>query len=259
MRLQETYETSTIHDRWREVYRTDPAQIAFDEEVYDWLFRRLFISEDKGLWLDAGCGTGLHAIQLANRNASVIGVDVSSTAIDTAKSAAKSDDKGLRISFRTASLEEPLNLGVDHVHCRGVLMHIPEWETALKNLCESTAPGGFLVLFESNSSSFEALIVRATRLFKRRKSTLLSTPAGLEFWSEFQGKPFLVRMANLRALERVVRTNGITPLFKRSIALFDLNRFPKSLRRPVLSLNKLWFRFNLPFSAGVVLVGKKEH
>jgi SAM-dependent methyltransferase len=259
MRLQETYAASPIHDRWREVYRTDPGQIAFDEEVYDWLFRRLFKSNDRGVWLDAGCGTGLHAIQLANRGASVVAVDVSSSAIETAKSAVESLDIGSRVSFQTASLEEPLKLRADHVHCRGVLMHIPEWESALKNLCESTAPGGFLVLFETHSRSFEALIVRAARWFKPRKSTLKSTPAGLEFWSEFEGKPFLVRMANLKALERVMRAKGVTPLLRQSLGLFDFNRFPKAARRPVLFLNKLWFRFNLPFPVSVILVGKKEH
>ncbi len=80
----------------------------------------------------------------------------------------------------------------------------------------------------------------------------------MEFWSDVDGKPFLVRMANLKKLEQALRDNNVKPLIKRPVELFDPNRFPERMRGLVCRLNMLWFRYNLPFGAGFILVGQKE-
>lgn len=256
MRLHSTFEDSSIHDQWTHVYRRSPEQNQLDDAVYDWLFAK-FIPE--GRWMDAGCGTGLRTAQLAKRGAEVVAVDVSPKVLELARSSVKATEYGSRITFQVAALEEPLDhIRVDNVHCRGVLQHIPEWEAALANICACVHPDKFIVLFESNHRSLEAMIVRIIRIFAARESQLRSGTSGMEFWSDVDGKPFLVRMANLKKLEQALRDNNVKPLIKRPVELFDPNRFPERMRGLVCRLNMLWFRYNLPFGAGFILVGQKE-
>ncbi len=62
-------------------------------------------------------------------------------------------------------------------------MHVPDWERALSELCRVLKPHGKLVLIEANRSSIEARLVGLVRAVSRRKSELVRTPGGLEFWS----------------------------------------------------------------------------
>ena len=209
VQLHATYGSSEIHDEWRHVYRSNPRQFAFDEAIYDWLFDRI---KPTGVWLDAGCGSGDHSIRLARRAANVVSVDISPVILEVAKEAAKSQGVDSRIRFECHALEDlPRDLQVNNVHCRGVLMHIPDWRSSLENLCRCLKPGGNLVIFETNARSLEGWIVKAVRRFQKRKSRMEETPGGLEFWSEVRGEPFLVRLANLDLLEAALVDFGVDP------------------------------------------------
>lgn len=256
MRLEETYRRPEIHSTWRRVYRSSTRQQRFDDAVYRWIFERL---KPAGRWLDAGCGSGDHTLRLAAGAGSVWAVDISPYALEAAQEKVRSRGLDSRVSFERCALEDLGAAGqVDHVHCRGVLMHIPDWRAALARLCAAARKGGYVVIFESNSRCFEALLVRMVRCFQRRRSRMTATADGLEFWSESNGAPFLVRMTNLAALEREMRAHQVEPLVTRTIALFDLNRFPAMLRPWVVILNRLWYRFNLPWGSGVVVIGRKD-
>jgi ubiquinone/menaquinone biosynthesis C-methylase UbiE len=50
--------------------------------------------------LDAGCGTGENALQVASLGLSVLGVDVAETALAIAR--AKADDRGIEVEFAAA-------------------------------------------------------------------------------------------------------------------------------------------------------------
>jgi SAM-dependent methyltransferase len=256
--LHSTYADSTLHDQWRRVYRSDPRQLALDELMYDWLFRRV---QPRGAWLDAGCGSGERTLMLARRADSVLGVDLSPTVLKVATANAALQ-VGLRVQFECSGLEE-LNgervsrFGCHNVHCRGVLMHIPEWRAALVNLCRCAKSGGYVVVFENNSRSLETMIVRLLRCMVRPRSSMAATDGGLEFHSEPGEKHFVVRMADLDTIEQVMRAENVAPLLRRAICLFDSNRFPARVRPMVISLNRLWFRGNLPLASGVMIVGRK--
>jgi 2-polyprenyl-3-methyl-5-hydroxy-6-metoxy-1,4-benzoquinol methylase len=255
--LRTTYADSNVHhDRWRDVYRRNPSQRRFDDEIYRWLSQQI---QPRGSWLDAGCGSGEHSIRLARLFADVLAVDLSPKVLKAAAEEAERQGLSDRIRYQCHALEElPPGLESTNVHCRGVIMHIPAWREALRNISRCVKPGGYLILCENDRRSVEAWLVMGLRRILRRRSRVEVTEGGLEFWSEPQGKPFVVRMANLDALESTIRECGIKPLFRRSVALFDLNRFPRPLRAFVVQLNRAWFRLNLPFASGVLIVAQRD-
>lgn len=257
--LRSTYSDPAIHDNWRRIYRSDPRQLAFDEFLYDWLFRKL---QPQGEWLDAGCGSGERTFMLAKRAGSALGIDISPNILEAARANAAALQLEDRVRFECSGLEELNAEAISrfrrrNVHFRGVLMHIPAWRPALENVCRCAESGGYVVVMESSYRSLEVLIVKLLRWMKRPCSRMVVTDGGLEFQSESEGKAFVVRMANVDAIKDVMRAEGVEPFLLRSTSVFDIARFPASLRPFVIWLNRLWCRGNLPFALGVVIVGKK--
>jgi len=255
MRLDRTYGDAAIHDAWHAVYRQDPAQAAFDDRVYDWLFERL---KPTSRWIDAGCGTGHHALRLAARGSHVTAVDLSPNALATAENAAAATPFASRIRFLCRPLDDLEGVDPANVHCRGVLMHIPQWRESIASLCRSVEPGGYLVLFESNTRAIETAIVRMMRRIVSVKSKVIANESGLEFWSEINGNPFLARVFNLGAIDDEVRAHGLNPVLRRPLFLWDVNRIPAPLRKIARGMNRLWFTTRAPFAAGVILVYRKN-
>jgi 2-polyprenyl-3-methyl-5-hydroxy-6-metoxy-1,4-benzoquinol methylase len=257
MLLENTYRDPKIHNNWRRVYHANKAQSRFDDAVYNWLFVTL---QPRGKWLDAGCGTGEHSVRVAgSTGADVLAIDISSVALNLASETIQSQALERKISLECYSLEElPPSLKVDHVHSRGVLMHIPKWRSALGNLCHAIPDGGYLVLFENNCWSLEMLVVRAIRCVRHCHSQMVHADGGVEFWSEENGKPFVVRAAKIDALVTAMKSDGIGVVLRRTACLFDIYRIPSLIRPVVIALNRIWFRWNLPFGSGVILVGKRS-
>jgi SAM-dependent methyltransferase len=257
-RLDSTYSEASIHNQWQAVYRRSRAQIAFDGAVYRWLFRKI---KPASGWLDAGCGTGQHAFRLAAHGCDVTCVDISAEALAEARRRVPPAVSG-RIRFFQCALEDLSTSSIPHeignVHCRGVLMHTPDWRTAVRNLSPYVQNGGYFVIFESNAASLEWAIVRFIRWFGGRKSRMSRTEAGLEFWAEKEGHPFLVRMFDLNAIARELATLGYTLYARRSLFLLDINRIPPAIRTPFRLLNHLWFMLNGPLSSGVVLIFRRD-
>jgi SAM-dependent methyltransferase len=255
MRLIRTYERPDLHLRWQGAYRTSSV-LALDARVYEWISTRVQAAKS---WLDAGCGYGERTVFLARRSLDVTAVDVSPLALENATATIAAAGLSERVRFYSGTLEE---LRIDrlfqNVHCRGVLMHIPDWKAALGSLCASLERGGHLVIFENDMVSIEAALVVLARSFFRTKSRLLRTADGLEFWSRQDGLPFVVRMANLRTLRREMAKNGVRWQAVRPTAVVDPNRLPASLRALEGPLNALWFAARLPLGSAVVIIGRKE-
>jgi len=256
MLLEKTYHDPKIHNDWRRVYHSTKTQSDFDDAVYDWLLPSL---QPRGKWLDAGCGAGEHSVRIArSTGADVLAIDISRVALKLASETVQLQSLDGQISFERHALEQlPPSLGVDNVHSRGVLMHIPEWRSALASLCRCVPIGGYLILFENNCSSLELMIVKAIRSVRRCHSQMVDSDGGVEFWSEENGKPFVVRAASISTLVTAMKVQGIELVMQRTASLFDLNRIPSMLRPVAVALNRMWFRWNLPFGSGAILVGKR--
>jgi ubiquinone/menaquinone biosynthesis C-methylase UbiE len=94
--------------------------------------------------LDLGCGQGLQTQLLARRCANVVGVDVSSSAIEKAKWRQRFSPVRSRLHYYCSPLEAaglPAN-HFDHVFSFCVLEHIPNLDVVLAELARIVKPGG---------------------------------------------------------------------------------------------------------------------
>ena len=118
-------------------------------------FERLFAERGVGRLLDVACGTGHHAIALAQRGYEVVGSDVSQGMISRAQENAAA--AGVRVTFFQAALgelgkwvEEPY----DALLCLGnslpSLLREDALKDALADLAQVLVPGGLLVLQNLN-------------------------------------------------------------------------------------------------------------
>jgi ubiquinone/menaquinone biosynthesis C-methylase UbiE len=214
------------------------------------------------LFLDAGCGTGDHSIRIAQRGYECFSVDISETVLRRAEKKIEQQAAGSKVHLSCQALE---NLAFaentfDCVHCRGVLMHIPDWQAALANLCRVLKPGGKIVIVEGSKASLDAVIVQLGRLVMKRQSRLVETAGGLEFWSNVKGSPFLVRMANINYLVRQLNALGIRHKKSFTTEFLGIGRVPAGIvRNSVITSNRLCFALHFPsfLSNGVALIGEK--
>ena len=260
MRLKKTYDQVALHAGWEAAYRGNARQDRLNESMLDRMLQVMQVPP-AGLVLDAGCGVGDHTMRLARRGYRCVAADISERVLGAARARAQEAGVAGRVWFINQALEDlALRPVFDAVHCRGVLMHIPEWERALAALCGALRPGGAIAIVEGNQRSVEAAMVRLVRMVQSRRSRLVKTNGGLEFWSSYHGEPFVVRMADPRALRRALRAQGIRVVSTFAAEFWDIHRIPtRPLREAAISYNRAYFKLRLPAwpSAGNVIIGVK--
>jgi len=137
--------------------------------IVAWLIdRRILPGADM---LDAGCGSGRYAIELARRGYVVHGVDRSPDLIDVAKRAV-GDSTG-RVTFDVRDIANLPSSRYAGVLCRGVLNDILDDESrdaVFRAFAEALHPHGVLIL---DVRDWSASVERKTRepLFRKRVST----------------------------------------------------------------------------------------
>jgi magnesium-protoporphyrin O-methyltransferase len=72
--------------------------------------------------LDAGCGTGALAIEMARRGADVVGIDLSASLIELARSRMHEAGAG-RVNFKVGDMLHPALGRFDHIICMDSLIH----------------------------------------------------------------------------------------------------------------------------------------
>ena len=90
--------------------------------------------------LDAGCGTGLLAIEAARRGADVVAVDLSANLIALARERLSADADAKRIEFHVGDMLDAKFGDFDHVVTMDTLIHypLPDVAIALGRLAERT-------------------------------------------------------------------------------------------------------------------------
>ena len=261
MPLRDTFESSELHQRWESVYRTHPRLDSLNDRILERLLEIMRLAPGASI-LDAGCGVGSHLVRFARRGFECTGVDISRTILEQAADNVARNRVGDHVRLHCQALE---NLALasgsfDAVHCRGVLMHIPDWKRALAELVRVLKPGGRIAILEANHRAVEAHLVRVARRFRASQSRMQVTPDGMEFWSEEGGHPFVQRVADQQALKRELDSKGVRLLGGFAAEFWDVNRFPTGFfREAAIRFNQLWFAVHGPAAAshGVALVGEK--
>jgi 2-polyprenyl-3-methyl-5-hydroxy-6-metoxy-1,4-benzoquinol methylase len=90
-------------EAWEKVYlmTSNPFDV---EEPYQWIVDLETKGKIMGTVLDAGCGAGHNSIYLARQGYTVVGMDISSNAIERAKH--KASEKGVAVEFIQANIVE---------------------------------------------------------------------------------------------------------------------------------------------------------
>ena len=100
--------------------------------------------------LDAGCGTGVGTEYLVHLNpqASVVGIDLSSGALEVATQRCRRSGAD-RVEFHHLSLydAEQLDGEFELINCVGVLHHLPDPIRGIQSLAPKLAPGGLMHIF----------------------------------------------------------------------------------------------------------------
>jgi ubiquinone/menaquinone biosynthesis C-methylase UbiE len=132
------------YDRWAAVYDgEDNPLIALEEPEVD----RLLGDMRGRAVLDLGCGTGRHALRLAQHGARATGLDFSSEMLARARD--KAARAGLQATFRQHDLGCPLpadDAAFDALVCGLVLEHIADLELLFREMRRVVRPAGPLVV-----------------------------------------------------------------------------------------------------------------
>lgn len=111
--------------------------------------------------LDAGCGPGYFALELARSGFEVVGTDIASEAISAAQSTylgAKHEAGIAPVRYLAADprdlLEKEPGIKYDGILCSGFLHHIPDVQVMVECLSELLTEDGVLVIHEPQHSAF---------------------------------------------------------------------------------------------------------
>ncbi len=134
--------------------------------------------------LDIGCGTGTLTTWIAETvgpSGHVTGTDADGRQIDLARERSKARGHAHTDFFEGRLGIDPLPAGMfDVVHCRFVLMHVKDVESAVAAMCRSVRRGGVLVCEEASAASVSTSppcepIVRMNDLYR-----MLSQARGID-------------------------------------------------------------------------------
>jgi ubiquinone/menaquinone biosynthesis C-methylase UbiE len=261
--LGETYKQPHLHDEWTAIYRDNARQQTFNSELLNRVLSYLQPGPET-LFLDAGCGRGDHSIRLVERGYHGVGIDMSATVLHRAKELVVSVNctEKARLDFVQGCLKTlPFaDHSFDFVHCRGVLMHIPDWKAALRDLCRVLKPNGSILVMENNDRSIETKLLRLARVIMKSHSRMKETDGGVEFWSVSNEQPFLVRVAKVESVTALIQECGVSPIGVLSGGFFDIGKIPFLWARNLaIEFNRFYSAANLParLSSGVAILGRK--
>jgi glycine/sarcosine N-methyltransferase len=140
------------------------ARLQVEMPFIEALIQKIGADETRVRVLDAACGTGMHAVALAQRGYQTAGADLSQGMI--ARAALNAERAGVRVEFRTAGFGELRRFfnGFDALVCLGnSLPHLhtlSELSSALDDFAACLRPGGLLLIQNRN---FDAVLARHER------------------------------------------------------------------------------------------------
>jgi len=253
--VRRTLERPDVHRKWIGDFYTDDSS-RFYEAAFDRI-ATLLASREKSTFLDAGCGDGAHTVRLASRGYPVVALDFSPYILSEARENVTANHLMHMVTFEHGSLLSlPFADGAfEFVLCWGVLIHIPEVETAISELARVVKPNGFLIISENNMWSIESTLVRIVRrmlgrtLLKRlsgkEAADLRISAAGAEYWRQTEAGPLICRETRISWLTARLASHGFI-VRKRMPGEFIERHAAvptKLLKRWIHKFNLAWFSY----------------
>jgi ubiquinone/menaquinone biosynthesis C-methylase UbiE len=241
-----------IHTQWESDYLNPDIDQFYDLAFSD-IIKRIRPAVNSEI-LDAGCGYCYHTVRLARTGAKLTSVDFSDAALRVARETI--DRAGLQnqVTLRQADLTSlPFQeASFDYVVSWGVLMHIPQLETALSELARVLKPTGILVLGENNMRSLdvsirERLIYFVKGALSRPTDKMHYTPRGIEVWKQSADGALLVRKTDMTFLATHLESNGLREIARTAGQFTEAytNMPLRALKRLVYFFNALYFRHSM--------------
>ncbi|PKU23647.1 magnesium protoporphyrin IX methyltransferase [Telmatospirillum siberiense] len=129
--------------------------------------------------LDAGCGTGTLAIEMARRGGAVIAIDIAANLIDIARRRTPSDLDGGSIDYRVGDMLEPGSGTLDHVVAMDSLIHY-ETRDAVAILARLAGQTRYSILLTVAPRTPSLTLMHAVgRVFPRSNRAPAIMPAGM--------------------------------------------------------------------------------
>ena len=175
--------------------------------------------------LDVGCGGGILSESLAERGASVLGIDLSEKALGVAK--LHKLESGAAVDYRLVAAEDlarEMPGSFDLVTCMEMIEHVPDAASTVAACAALVRPGGTVVFstINRNPKSYLFAILGAEYVLK-----LL--PRGTHDWARFVRPSELAGHARRGGLDPVATTglvyNPLTRAFRLDARDTDVNYF----------------------------------
>ena len=156
----------------------NPARLHYFTRV----FKELGVDPAGKTVVDIGCGGGLFAEEFARMGAQVIGVDPSTSSLDTARSHATA--AGLSIDYRAGTGEKlPLEDGtIDIACCVDVLEHVSDLDAVIGETARVLRTGGVYVFDTINRTGMSRIVM--IKLLQEWRLTACMPP-NLHAWEQF--------------------------------------------------------------------------
>jgi len=244
--VKETLSGSSVHQIWERTYRNTKSE-RFYEGVFDWIAAIQPLQTLRAL--DIGCGIGNHAIRLAKRGCNVVAADFSPDRVAAATENIERQGFGSRISICNEDLALGLSFpdaSFDIVLCWGVLMHIPQIESAIGELVRVTRPGGRILVWDANLFGVDAMLTAVSTAVKKivgaaRSRHVQFSKFGNEYWNDTPSGRLLTRHSNIRALSRSFEAQGCQLLHRISGEFTEIYGVGGPLAQFAHIWNRAWF------------------
>lgn len=246
---------ASIHAEWRSTYRNGE-----NENFFEVAFDRIAAAVRIGPILDAGCGSGDHAVNLAERGFHVTAIDFSQHALTKAREVTARYADKIKLQRADITKLQFADGAFANVMCWGVLMHVPDSASALRELARVTAPGGHLIISESNMHSPHVTIKNLLRRMLGRYKAK-RTYYGLETRIHTAEGEFITQQADIRELIARIECLGFSLEHRWPSELTDIYVSVKSpaVRKLIHVLNRLCYLYAPPgLALGNLLVFRKH-
>jgi SAM-dependent methyltransferase len=239
---------------WAQDYYEPAALQYYDRAIAKMV--RLLDPKPGTMVLDAGCGTGVHSIRVANLGFKVHAIDISDVVLQSAQRNAQQAGVADKIEFEQADLTKLRfeGLSFENIFSWGVIIHIPEIDQALAELVRVLAPGGRLALQITNSRAWDYGVESIARMVLRKPANgQEKLPLGIGGWCDMHGGRLYNWRTDIKAITKLMRKLGCRRIHRSAAEFTEMQRRATGAvaRNFFRSINRAWFAMRLPAGPAV--------